>query len=720
MPRSRSRSRSRSKSPRRDKKEKRKKKDKKDKRKDKESRNDDKQNTLNVPEREPQERDGDETMSVEQTNALRAALGLEPLAVENQAVDNEEERIVAEEQKRRDEADKQQAETKVKRERIMKKKLEGATISEMYKSEVGSSAADWVKRSRKMGKDKALAAFREATLAADEEPEEYDSQHLKGLRVAHNSEQFQEGTGVILTLKDKPILKDGKLEDDDDVLENVNMVDDERDDKNNKIRGQRNVYDALDEENQDELLAQYADEKEKDGIRLTGEEDEASRARAAIRAKLKRSIPGAKSEYDEDDYRYGKQAYSLDFEKNVVPSDYAPVEFKKKKMRKKRKVRKAGGGEENPLAHIAEPGIDEHMADHASRDSDRRSEAEKAKEEASKKLKDQGYLKAIQKAEVDAKKVLDDVEHIFEDEDNAELQASMERARRLNAQRREERLAKKAAKKAKKASGMDDDEEEKPNKEEDRVANFAKEVATFATKMEDEEGKQSQVFTATTEFCRGLEQTMAESKTEKEGGFNEISNDVPTKEKKKDKKKKDTVVVDDDDDEDRDSDNMDDDDDDEDGSGSDEEHFGADEPRADGGIAQALELAKKRGLLKDKITQAGRSKDGVAEFEDPAPHIALQYLDEFGRPMKPKEAFRKLSHTFHGRGPGPVKLEKRLKAFREEQRKGAIFAGKRQTTLEKLQKKQVKSGQAFLVLDQKAMSEAKAAAVQANQTTSKK
>lgn len=34
--------------------------------------------------------------------------------------------------------------------------------------------------------------------------------------------------------------------------------------------------------------------------------------------------------------------------------------------------------------------------------------------------------------------------------------------------------------------------------------------------------------------------------------------------------------------------------------------------------------------------------------------------------MTPKEAFRALSHAFHGKGPGKAKQEKRMKQYREE------------------------------------------------------
>lgn len=49
------------------------------------------------------------------------------------------------------------------------------------------------------------------------------------------------------------------------------------------------------------------------------------------------------------------------------------------------------------------------------------------------------------------------------------------------------------------------------------------------------------------------------------------------------------------------------------------------------------------------------------------PEIRLEYVDESGRMLNPKEAFRQLSHRFHGKGSGKRKTEKRQKKVEEEQ-----------------------------------------------------
>ena len=53
------------------------------------------------------------------------------------------------------------------------------------------------------------------------------------------------------------------------------------------------------------------------------------------------------------------------------------------------------------------------------------------------------------------------------------------------------------------------------------------------------------------------------------------------------------------------------------------------------------------------------------------PDVQLKYVDEFGRSMSQKEAFKHLSHQFHGKGSGKQKTEKHLKKIEEEHRREA-------------------------------------------------
>lgn len=53
------------------------------------------------------------------------------------------------------------------------------------------------------------------------------------------------------------------------------------------------------------------------------------------------------------------------------------------------------------------------------------------------------------------------------------------------------------------------------------------------------------------------------------------------------------------------------------------------------------------------------------------PNVELKYTDEFGRSMNQKEAFKHLSHQFHGKGSGKGKTDKRLKKIEDEKRREA-------------------------------------------------
>lgn len=67
----------------------------------------------------------------------------------------------------------------------------------------------------------------------------------------------------------------------------------------------------------------------------------------------------------------------------------------------------------------------------------------------------------------------------------------------------------------------------------------------------------------------------------------------------------------------------------------------------------------------DKFNRRDRFHSGpINEFKEKdnyKPNVKLEYIDDNGHLLNEKEAFRYLSHKFHGKGSGKNKIEKRLK-----------------------------------------------------------
>lgn len=123
------------------------------------------------------------------------------------------------------------------------------------------------------------------------------------------------------------------------------------------------------------------------------------------------------------------------------------------------------------------------------------------------------------------------------------------------------------------------------------------------------------------------------------------------------------------------------------------------EPIVNSGLAAALHLCRNKGLLDttmqkvarvrssaktlpstvyaiedkmlidDKYSRREEYRGFTQEFKEKEgyrPDVKIDYVDESGRRLTPKEAFRQLSHRFHGKGSGKMKTEKRMKKLEEE------------------------------------------------------
>lgn len=637
-----------------------------------------------------------ESISIEETNRLRAKLGLKPLEVtEKPAEDGKIKDDLGEfyhkpaaniSQQKKSEKIREKLEER-REKRKLEQKLQTTLLADESDDE---DAIAWVKKSRDIEKQKAEAAKRAAMLdemdsvfgvsaLVEEEEREaradrYSAAHLRGLRVAHDVNALGEEREIVLTLADKEVL----AEDAEDVLVNVNIVDDERYKKNIEERKKAKAgYQAYDDEAdmeaaalgyQKPVLAKYDEEIDKEKAEkqrgfFIGDEDgiEAQRFKEMMRRSRLAGGPDRRLE-------------SLQLPELQLASDYMDeheIQAKFKKPKKRGKMRKKA--KQEPID------VDDYEAGTVPLDTD---DTEVKPEELATGIK---------------------VEDEDETEPDSELQAALARARRL-------RLMQPSTT--------------------PKVEEILERVKKEEPEEEDEDSMgasgSAMVLDATAEFCRTLgdiptyglagnrdhhaeimdfERDDIEPEpeaTSNAGAWSRV--DVGSE------KPPDLAA----------------------GSGVGLEA----EPALGAGVAGALQLALSKGYLEragaapaprshlahllaarhysieDKALggeddKYGRRERGghsgpLQEFREKSnfrPNIKLEYVDDDGRPLCPKEAFRYLSHKFHGKGPGKNKQEKRIKkAVQEGLMKKMSSTDTPLGTLQMLQEKQRETHSPYIVL----------------------
>ncbi|XP_071401689.1 U4/U6.U5 tri-snRNP-associated protein 1 [Centroberyx affinis] len=637
---------------------------------------------------EPQSASGDASLSIEETNKLRAKLGLKPLELnENKKeLGTKEEPLVAETinpvhiQKQKEMREKLAA---MKEKRILNQKL--GKVKTLAEDDWLDDTAAWVERSRTMAKEKEMAEKRAKLLEEmDEEfgvsslveqefgqskKEAYTSRDLKGLTVQHKMESFNEGETVILTLQDK-----GVLEEKDDVLVNVGLVDKEKAEKNVELKKKKPDYKPYEEEESVDdmvmlkprtVLSKYDEEidgEKKKSFRLnTGgfAEGERERELQAIRETLR------------------NQAQSLEMPALTIASEYyTPQEmvgFKKTKRRVKkiRKKEKQTASEELTLDDTRSSDFGSRSRGRGRKQMDE--EGQEVKGEESSSMQDAPQKSDdIRMAEMD---ISDEDDFIppepavmEEDEAEQELQKQLEKQRKL----KQKQLLKDSGEKvAEQVKGLDKgDHDNDPDKRNNIVFNATSEfcrtlgdIPTYGLSGNREDQEEIMDFEqeAERDDAGGSDSEMDENI-----GWSTVNLDE--EQKQPDFSTASTTILD-------------------------------EEPIVNSGLAAALLLCKNKGLLdtqmqkiarvrapkgalpndnyciEDKMTiddkysrreeYRGFTQD-FKEKESYKPDVKIEYVDESGRKLTPKEAFRQLSHRFHGKGSGKMKTERRMKKLEEE------------------------------------------------------
>ncbi|XP_052444037.1 U4/U6.U5 tri-snRNP-associated protein 1 [Carassius gibelio] len=642
----------------------------------------------------PKSASGDASLSIEETNKLRAKLGLKPLDLHESKKEagTKEEPLLAETINPvhiRQQAEMREKLAALKEKRLLNQKLGKVKVLGDEEPWLDDTAA-WVERSRKLAKEKEMAEKRAKLLEemdeefgvsslveqefAQEKRDAYSSRDLKGLKVQHKMDSFREGETVILTIEDK-----GVLEEEEDVLVNVGLVDKEKAEKNVELKKKKPDYKPYEEEESVDdmvtfktksVLSKYDEEIEgekKKSFRLSAGGfvgGERERELQAIRENLR------------------NQAQSLDMPALSLANEYyTPQEmvgFKKtkckvKKIRKKEKILKAHDLLVDEI-RSTDFGSRSRGRGRKQADEEERAELGEVSVEASSKASDVlQQSDDIRMADMD---ISDDEDFtppaptvLEEDEAEQELQKQLEKQRKL---RQKQML---------KDSG-------------EKVAQHINRLVKTGDDDNDPDKRNNIVFNATSEFCR----TLGDIPTYGLSGNREDQEDMIDFEKDDEKEGAGQSDSDMDDNVGWSTVNLD------------QEKNQADfsitsttildeEPIVNSGLAAALLLCKNKGLLDTQMLKVARVKtpkgalpnDNYAiedkmniddkysrreeyrgftqDFKDKdnyKPDIKIEYVDESGRHLTPKEAFRQLSHRFHGKGSGKMKTERRMKKLEEE------------------------------------------------------
>lgn len=605
------------------------------------------------------------SLSIEETNKLRAKLGLKPLETSTVSADdpNKIKDDLGEfyhkpapnvNDKVKTQKIKERLHTQKERRQIESHLSKVKTLGE---SDSDDDAKAWVQKNRRLQLEKKKADERAKMLdQLDEEfgignlvEEEvrserrsaYSNKDLRGLKVEHDMDTFEEGKTLVLTLKDQAV-----LDENEDVLVNVNMLDEERYSRSNLNKTKKPGYDAYDEDNFDDfgfpkktVLDKYDEEidgqkKESFAIGYDNAKERKQRQTEIVRNRLA-----------------NKKLETLRMPELKLASEYyndAELAKFKKPKKKIRKIRQKKMLKADDLI----PDNSDYLRDLGSRRHPKHKES-KAQEE-SENLMDVD----------DTENPSEDLSGVkIEDDDRElELQVALKKAQRV-----------KLALQSGVEKVQQTIKQEVDNSDDNQAGNI--------------------VLNATAEFCRTLgdiptyglagnrEENVQELMDfEAEGVKDEAIDD---EEDADGRGAWNTVKIDE----------------------ATSEPIALEaaildaEPSLGQGVGGALRLAMSKGYLQkedtnrpsasrfahlqaqnysiedktygddDKFGRRDRFNGPTSDFKERdgfKPNVKLEYIDDDGHVLSAKEAFRYLSHKFHGKGPGKNKVEKRMKKAEQE------------------------------------------------------
>ncbi|KAF0934640.1 hypothetical protein E2562_026133 [Oryza meyeriana var. granulata] len=481
----------------------------------------------------------------------------------------------------------------------------------------------------------------------DDEEQQEDNrvgEHLSGVKVLHGLDKVLEGGAVVMTLKDQSILADGDINQEADMLENIEIGEQKQRNEAYKAAKKKGTYD--DKFNDDPLskkpiLSQYDDPMEDEGVTLVEGGRFSGEAEKKLEELRKRIEGGFVQKKTED----------LTSTSKISSDYYTPDEMLQfKKPKKKKSLRKK---EKLDLDALESEAIAAGLGagDLGSRNDARRQSAREEEQKADAEKRNYGYQAAIAKAE-EASKALRPEKNISDKqaepeelvfgEDYEDLQKSLEQARKLALRKQEETAASGPLAVAELATariGQKDTDAAEGEAQQNKVVITEMEEFVWGLQLNEETRKPE-----AEDVFMDEDDDMILSDTVAKGDMSglavvkeETNTEGPVKDEEEEEVKPDEIVH---------------------------------EAAVGKGLAGALKFLKERGTLNEGTDWGGRTTDKkkskLAGIEDGPKDIRIERIDEFGRVMTPKEAFRDLSHKFHGKAPGKMKQERRQKKYRDE------------------------------------------------------
>ena len=597
----------------------------------------------------------------------------------------------------------------LRKQRLLQQKLAGSSLGEQLASAEMDSVAQWVVKHSTQPKHEPRGKKRGARAAgavpmASQDDEDTSSSMLAGAVVGHGVDDFKEGESTILTLADQSVIaedEDGsyKVNDDEEMLENVNMAEEWRRKKAKELASKSTL--STHGNGAGAILDKYDEDKKMERTKLvldqSGQVDEVKQKKlAAIKQRLEATQGGGSGQLFDlsavgasaprtfgsgDDFMSQEEARALE----------APAAFKKpkrkdgtvdnegkKKRRKKHRERDdddRGGGGTEKLDLDAMAAAEAAAGSHHSSIASRGARAEEWQAEASRKASErrERFDRALATADEQSKAMEtkeDDVEQ------DVELYAALSRARRLGAKPKESAAGDAAAaavaamvqrtSAARSAAGGDDGDEAEAGATEFASLEFS-ETGEFckAVRGKDDDADTSAELPSMRFSAVKTEQERSRAEGGasfggREGGASSTAFKVKAEVKPKtDPEEGVAGESGSDEDEDQEEDGTE-------GNGLGLLH----ERNASSGMAAVLDMARNRGMLKgDEEVTAGRTFDtkgaGLHAYDEGGgggkePSFHLDHYDEYGRKMTAKQAFRQLSWKFHGKGPSKKNREKRM------------------------------------------------------------